>query len=82
MKAKEIQDLIDFIAKSGLNEVNIETEEFKIKVRKNAEAKIIEHAPTPAAPIAVGSGINRHSIDSHFFAGTNNSQSYFTSVCN
>lgn len=52
MKAKEIQDLIDFIAKSGLNEVNIETEEFKIKVRKNAEAKIIEHAPTPTAPIA------------------------------
>ena len=52
MKAKEIQDLIDFIAKSGLNEVNIETEEFKIKVRKNAEVKIIEHAPTPTAPIA------------------------------
>lgn len=50
MKAKEIQDLIDFIAKSGLNEVNIETEEFKIKVRKNADAKIVEYAPT--APIA------------------------------
>ena len=53
MKAKEIQDLIDFIAKSGLNEVNIETEEFKIKVRKNADAKIIEYAPTPTAPIAI-----------------------------
>jgi acetyl-CoA carboxylase biotin carboxyl carrier protein len=39
MKAKEIQELIDFIAKSGLDEVNIETEEFKIKVKKSSEAK-------------------------------------------
>ncbi len=39
MKAKEIQDLIDFISKSGLDEVNIETEEFKIKVKKNSEVK-------------------------------------------
>ena len=48
MKAKEIQELIDFISKSGLDEVNIETEQFKIKVRKNSEVKqkIIE-APTP-----------------------------------
>ena len=44
MKAKEIQELIDFISKSGLEEVNIETEEFKIKVRKSpkVEAKYIE----------------------------------------
>jgi acetyl-CoA carboxylase biotin carboxyl carrier protein len=39
MKAKEIQELIDFISKSGLDEVNIETEEFKIKVKKNSEVK-------------------------------------------
>lgn len=52
MKAKEIQDLIDFISKSGLDEVNIETEEFKIKVKKNTEAKVIQAAapaPQPAA---------------------------------
>ena len=53
MKAKEIQELIDFISKSGLDEVNIETEEFKIKVRKNSEVKqkIVETtaAPAPAA---------------------------------
>ncbi len=50
MKAKEIQELIDFISKSGLEEVNIETEEFKIKVRKSpkVEAKYIE---TSAAAI-------------------------------
>jgi acetyl-CoA carboxylase biotin carboxyl carrier protein len=35
MKAKEIQELIDFIAKSGLDEVNIETEQFKISVKRN-----------------------------------------------
>lgn len=44
MKAKEIQELIDFISKSGLDEVNIETEEFKIKVKKNTipKTQIIE----------------------------------------
>lgn len=36
MKAKEIQELIDFIAKSGLDEVNIETEQFKISVKRNS----------------------------------------------
>lgn len=52
MKAKEIQELIDFISKSGLDEVNIETEQFKIKVRKNSEVKhkIIESASPPVAP--------------------------------
>lgn len=51
MKAKEIQDLIDFISKSGLDEVNIETEEFKIKVRKNSETKSKNFYTTaPAAP--------------------------------
>ena len=53
MKAKEIQDLIDFISKSGLEEVNIETEEFKIKVKRTSDAPcIVEHvsaAPAPAA---------------------------------
>lgn len=36
MKAKEIQELIDYIANSGLDEVNIETQEFKIAVKKNS----------------------------------------------
>ncbi|TAH27104.1 MAG: acetyl-CoA carboxylase biotin carboxyl carrier protein [Cytophagales bacterium] len=37
MKPKEIQELLDFIASSGLAEVNIETEQFKISVKKNSE---------------------------------------------
>lgn len=45
MKAKEIQDLIDFISKSGLNEVNIETSDFKISVTRDSEKGIIAAAP-------------------------------------
>ena len=57
MKAKELQDLLDFIAKSGLDEVNIETEEYKIKVKKSTEPKtrIVETVPIatppPVAPV-------------------------------
>ena len=40
MKAKDIQELLDFIAKSGLNKVDIETEEFKISVQRDAVPKI------------------------------------------
>ena len=37
MKPKEIQELLDFIAQSGLAEVNIETDQFKIAVKKYAD---------------------------------------------
>ena len=37
MKTKEIIDLIDFIAKSEINEVNIETSEFKVFVKKKPD---------------------------------------------
>jgi len=48
MKAKEIRDLIDFISGSGLEEVNIETEEFKIRVKRNPESAITQVAAAPA----------------------------------
>ncbi|MFC2188862.1 acetyl-CoA carboxylase biotin carboxyl carrier protein [Fulvivirgaceae bacterium LMO-SS25] len=48
MKAKDIQELIDFISKTGLEEVNIETEEFKIKVKRSNDApQIVEQAARP-----------------------------------
>ena len=47
MKAKEIRDLIDFISQSGLEEVNIETQEFKIAVRKSPQAV----AAVPSTPV-------------------------------
>ncbi|WPP48323.1 acetyl-CoA carboxylase biotin carboxyl carrier protein [Catalinimonas niigatensis] len=46
MKASEIQDLLDFISKSGLDEVNIETGEIKLKVKKNTTAKIRQNIIT------------------------------------
>ncbi len=53
MKTAEIRDLIDFIAKSGLNEVNIETSELKLHVKREPDQKIIKSAaPVVAAPVA------------------------------
>ncbi len=50
MKAKELQELLDFIAKSGLNKVNIETEEFKISVQREPSTKQV--VSMGAAPVA------------------------------
>ncbi|NML64885.1 acetyl-CoA carboxylase biotin carboxyl carrier protein [Hymenobacter sp. RP-2-7] len=50
MKAKELQELLDFIAKSGLNKVHIETEEFTISVQREPNVKQIVSAS--AAPLA------------------------------
>ncbi len=52
MKTKEIRDLIDFISQSGLNEVNIETEELKLSVKRDPEvsAKIVETS-APVTPV-------------------------------
>lgn len=49
MKTKEIRDLIDFIANTGLNEVNIETEELKLSVKR--DRKITQVIETGAAPV-------------------------------
>ena len=40
MDYQEIQSLLDFIAKSGLEEVKIETEELTLKVKKSMPAKV------------------------------------------
>ncbi len=51
MKTTEIRDLIDFISKSGLNEVNIETSELKLSVKREPDQKVFKSTPV-AAPIA------------------------------
>ena len=53
MKTSEIRDLIDFISKSGLNEVNIETKELKLSVKREPDQKVFKSSPaiTHAAPI-------------------------------
>ena len=49
MKAKELQELLDFIAKSGLNKVHIETEEFTISVQRDPNVKVLSAGPAPLA---------------------------------
>lgn len=54
MKTSEIRDLIDFIAQSGLNEVDIETKELKLHVKREPDQKVIKSsAPVIAQPVSV-----------------------------
>jgi acetyl-CoA carboxylase biotin carboxyl carrier protein len=54
MKTSEIRDLIDFISQSGLNEVNIETKELKLHVKREPDQKVFKSTPvampTPVMP--------------------------------
>ena len=67
MDIKQIQDLIKFVSKSGVNEVAIEEKDFKITIKTNQEPTIVTATvpaaqqviqptvapvPTPAAPAA------------------------------
>lgn len=59
MRINEIQDLIKFVSKSGVSEVNLETDKLKLtiknasKEKKGAVEQTIVHVPAPqAAPIA------------------------------
>ena len=66
MDIKQIQDLIKFVAKSGVNEVAIEQENFKITIKTNQEPTFVQAtipqqvpfaqtvAPVAPAPIAEG----------------------------
>lgn len=55
MDLKEIQALIKFVAKSGAQEVSLETEDFKINIKtgSDAEQPTIIQAMAPQAPVAV-----------------------------
>jgi len=50
MDIKQIQDLIKFVAKSGVNEVAIEEKDFKITIKTNQEPTYVT-ATVPTAPI-------------------------------
>jgi len=57
MDIKQIQDLIRFVAKSGVNEVAIEQNDFKITIKTNqaptyVNATVPAAAPVAAAPVA------------------------------
>jgi len=53
MKSEEIQHLLNFIANSGLDEVNIETENFKLAVKRSATQVMVQAAPVQAAPAQI-----------------------------
>ncbi len=61
METKDIQKLIDFISQSGLDEVNIETSELKLAIKRysntapvavQAQPTYISPAPVAAAPVS------------------------------
>ena len=52
MKTSEIRDLIDFISKSGLNEVDIETKELKLHVKREPDQKVFKSTPVLAPQVA------------------------------
>ncbi|MGZ3900874.1 MAG: acetyl-CoA carboxylase biotin carboxyl carrier protein [Bacteroidia bacterium] len=52
MKLNEIQDLIKFVSKSGVSEVELETKEIKIVIRTPKNAPVVmQAAPVIAAPV-------------------------------
>ncbi|MFM8912506.1 MAG: acetyl-CoA carboxylase biotin carboxyl carrier protein [Flammeovirgaceae bacterium] len=58
MKTTEIRDLIDFIAQSGLNEVDIETKELKLHVKREPDQKVMKAAaPVIAAPVVAAPAV-------------------------
>ncbi|WP_064196118.1 MULTISPECIES: acetyl-CoA carboxylase biotin carboxyl carrier protein [Emticicia] len=60
METKDIQKLIDFISQSGLDEVNIETSELKLAIKRYsnttpvavAQPAYVAPAPVAAAPVS------------------------------
>lgn len=55
METKDIQKLIDFISQSGLDEVNIETSELKLAIKRysNVAPVAVQAQPTYVAPAPV-----------------------------
>ena len=52
MDIKQIQDLIRFVSKSGVNEVSIEQEDFKITIKTNQVPTIVNATIPAAQPVA------------------------------
>jgi len=50
MDIKQIQELIKFVSRSGVNEVSIEQKEFKITIKTNQPPTYIAGAPAQVAP--------------------------------
>lgn len=51
MDIKEIQELIKFVAKSGVSEVSIDRKDFKITIKAQSAVPTIVNATIPVAPV-------------------------------
>jgi len=72
MDIKQIQDLIKFVSKSGVNEVAIEEKDFKITIKTNQEPTIITApvqtvAATPVVNAAAPVALNQFAIFGSLF---------------
>jgi len=50
MNNKEIQQLIKFVSKSGVNEVKIESKDFKISIKTGSTSKVVHSEPLTISP--------------------------------
>ena len=76
MDIKQIQDLIRFVSKSGVNEVSIEQKDFKITIKTN-EAVVHTTAPAPqhisvAAPVTAAPAIAAPPVQEPAIAAASN----------
>lgn len=81
MKVKEIEELIDFIAKSDLEEVNLETEQIKLAIKRKQPPAFVQQT-VPAAvhnnllPVISANQAEQTSLDRTYEADP--SHSYIT----
>ncbi|MEO8884899.1 MAG: acetyl-CoA carboxylase biotin carboxyl carrier protein [Mucilaginibacter sp.] len=75
MDIKQIQDLIRFVSKSGVNEVSLEQKDFKITIKTNQAPTIVNAtipaiqpaaAPVAAAPVSVDAPTPAIADTSHY----------------
>ena len=60
MDIKQIQDLVKFVSKSGVNEVSIEEKDFKITIKTNQAPTYVPasvHAPVAAQPVVAAPAV-------------------------
>ncbi len=57
MDIKQIQDLIKFVAKSGVNEVSIEEQDFKITIKTNQEPTYVTASLPAVAPAPIQAAV-------------------------
>jgi acetyl-CoA carboxylase biotin carboxyl carrier protein len=62
LKTSEIRDLIDFISKTGLNEVDIETKELKLHVKREPDQKVFKSTPVMAPAVAAAPAVAQPAV--------------------